>query len=267
VLEYFGLSDVGRKRTNNEDAIIVNPEASFFAVCDGLGGQNAGEVASRITVETLQLFVDKSHQDENITWPYGLTMELSFDGNRLFTAIALANKKVFRAADGRPDYTGMGTTVVGVIIRGAVLTIAWVGDSRGYLIRNGAIEQLTEDHTWKAMARKSGALSEEDAAKAHSWDNVLVKAVGSKDTIEPDVLERQLESGDLILLCSDGLAPTMLKSDEEILRLLTPPPDSLESAVKTLIGAANEAGGKDNVSVVLLRYIDPDKTVASRLNL
>lgn len=255
MLEHFGLSDVGRRRTNNEDSIVLDPEAAFFAVCDGLGGQNAGEVASRLAADTLDVFVQKSHHDKDITWPYGLSMDLSFDGNRLLTAIGLANKAVCRAADGRPDYTGMGTTVVAALVRGPVLTIGWVGDSRAYLIRKGRIERLTEDHTWKTMARKSGMLTAEEAEKPHQYDNVLVRAVGSKDTVEVDIIEKRLESGDLILMCSDGLAPTMIKNDDDLLALLTPLPERVESGVRALIDAANDAGGKDNVSVVLLRYI------------
>jgi serine/threonine protein phosphatase PrpC len=259
MLEHFGLSDVGRRRPHNEDTIVLDAEASFFAVCDGLGGQNAGEVASKLAAETLQAFIDKSHRDKDITWPYGLTMELSFDGNRLFTAVGLANKKVFRAADGRPDYTGMGTTVVAGLVRESVLTIAWVGDSRAYLIRNGSILRLTQDHNWKAMAVKNGVLTPEEAEKPHQYDNVLVKAVGGKPDVEPDIVEKRLEPGDMILLCSDGLTPTMLKKDEDVLRLLTPPPASLEAAVKNLIAAANDAGGKDNVSVILVKYTTGEK--------
>ncbi len=251
MIEYFGLSDVGRRRTNNEDSIMIDAETSLFAVCDGLGGQNAGEVASRLTAETLQVFIDKSHREKDITWPYGITMDLSFDGNRLFTAIGLANKTVYRAADGKPEYAGMGTTVVAALFRDAVATIAWVGDSRCYRIRNGVAELLTEDHTWVNMSRRNGTLTEEEAAK-HPWSHVLVKAVGGRDSVEPEFVEHRLESGDMLLLCSDGL--TGMLTDLEIAAALTPPPVTMEDGARKLVDQANEAGGKDNVSVVLLRY-------------
>ena len=251
MLESFGLTDVGRKRPHNEDTYVADAEASFFAVFDGLGGQNAGEVASSLAAEAMARFVEKSHRDKEITWPWGLTVDLSFDGNRLFTGTGIANKKVFKAADGRPDYTGMGTTVVAVIVRGSTLTLAWVGDSRAYLLRGGALQQLTRDHTWVNMAVEQGTLAREDAEK-HPWAHVLTRALGGKEGVESDIVERQLETGDLILLCSDGLS-NMVKGDE-IVRLLTPPPATVEEGARRLVTAANEAGGKDNITVILLRY-------------
>jgi PPM family protein phosphatase len=252
VIESFGLSDVGQKRTNNEDCVMVDGGLSLFAVCDGLGGQNAGEVASRLASETIQVFVEKS-LEKDITWPYGLTADLSFDGNRLFTAIGVANKTVYRAADGHPEYAGMGTTVVSALFRESVVTVAWVGDSRGYLMRNGALQRVTEDHTWVNAARKSGTLSAEEAER-HPWSHVLVKAVGGRDSVEPEIAEHHLMSGDILLLCSDGL--TGMLPDDEIAALLTPPPETMEEGARKLIEAANAAGGKDNVSVVLLRYTE-----------
>jgi PPM family protein phosphatase len=253
MIEHFGLSDVGRRRTNNEDSIMVDADSQFFAVCDGLGGQNAGEVASRLAAETLQVFIAKSHREKDITWPYGLTMDLSFDGNRLFTAIGLANKTVYRAADGKPEYTGMGTTVVAALFRESVVTVGWVGDSRCYRIHGGAVQQITEDHTWVNMSRKNGTLTAAEADR-HPWSHVLVKAVGGRDSVEPEIVEQRMDSGDLLLLCSDGL--TGMLRDEEIGALLTPFPASMEEGARKLVDAANEAGGKDNVSVVLLRYTE-----------
>src|SRR5690349_8735727 len=156
MLESFGLTDVARRRSLNEDNPSVDQEASFFVVCDGLGGQNAGEVASSTAVEVLSAFITRSHRDKDITWPYGFAARLSFDGNRLLTAIGLANKKVFRVADSQPDYSGMGTTVVAALVRAGTLTVGWVGDSRLYLLRGGTIQALTEDHTWVNMAVREG---------------------------------------------------------------------------------------------------------------
>jgi serine/threonine protein phosphatase PrpC len=251
MLESFGLTDVGRRRSLNEDNLIVDPEAAFFVVCDGLGGQNAGEVASSTAVEVLSAFITRSHRDKDITWPYGFAARLSFDGNRLLTAIGLANKKVFRVADSQPDYSGMGTTVVAALVRASTLTVGWVGDSRLYLVRGGTLQALTEDHTWVNMAVREGTISREEAEK-HPWKHVLLKAVGGRDTIEPDLVEGKLEHGDVVLLCSDGLHGML--TDDQIGAVLNPPPASLEDGAKALIAAGNEAGGKDNITVILIRY-------------
>src|SRR5438128_9617424 len=139
MLEAYGLTDVGRRRKLNEDNFVVDAEACLFAVCDGMGGHNAGEVASKMAIETLESFIQKSHREKEITWPYGLDVNLSFEGNRLKTAIKLANKRVYKAADNREDYTGMGTTVVAALASGKVVSIGSAGDSRGYLIQQGKI--------------------------------------------------------------------------------------------------------------------------------
>jgi protein phosphatase len=251
MLEAFGQTDVGRRRKLNEDNFLVDTECNLFAVCDGMGGHNAGEVASKLAIETLSAFIQKSHKEKEITWPYGLDVNLSFDGNRLKTAIKLANKKVFKAADNREDYTGMGTTAVAAIVSGNVMTIGSAGDSRAYLLREGKLTQLTRDDSWVSAAWSEGILSAEEIEK-HPLRNVITKAVGAKDTIEIDVVEHKFQGGDVVFLCSDGLHAMI--TDEQILQVLTPFPATLEEAVGKLIDAANEAGGKDNISVVLLRY-------------
>ena len=253
MIECFGHTDVGRRRKLNEDSFVVDPEASLYAVCDGMGGHNAGEVASRMAIETLESFIQKSHKEKEITWPYGLETELSFDGNRLKTAIKLANKRVYKAADNREDYTGMGTTVVAALVNGNVATIGSAGDSRCYLFRNGTITQLTRDDSWVSAAWTEGILTSDEIDK-HPLRNVITKAVGAKETIEIDVVEHTLVPGDVIMLCSDGLHAMM--NDQAILGVVTPFPDTLEKAAYELVDAANEAGGKDNVSVVLVRYTE-----------
>jgi PPM family protein phosphatase len=253
MIEAYGLTDVGRRRKLNEDNFVVDPEASLYAVCDGMGGHNAGEVASKMAIETLESFIQKSHKEKEITWPYGLETELSFDGNRLKTAIKLANKRVYKAADNREDYTGMGTTVVAAVVSGNVATIGSAGDSRCYLFSGGQIQQLTRDDSWVSAAWTEGILTSDEIDK-HPLRNVITKAVGAKDNIEIDVVEHTLAPGDVIMLCSDGLHAMI--SDEQILRVVTPFPETLEKAAFKLIDAANQAGGKDNVSVVLVRYTE-----------
>ena len=253
MIEAFGKTDVGRRRKLNEDSFLVDPETQLYAVCDGMGGHNAGEVASRMAIEALDAFVQKSHREKEITWPYGLDADLSFAGNRLKTAIKLANRKVFRAADNREDYTGMGTTVVAALVTEAdrLLTVGSAGDSRCYVLRNGELKQITTDDSWVSAAWAEGILSAEEIER-HPLKNVITKAVGAKDTIEIDVVEHKLESGDLVLICSDGLHSMI--NDEAIREVLVARGASLEEAAGGLIDAANEAGGRDNVSVVLLRY-------------
>jgi serine/threonine protein phosphatase PrpC len=251
MLEAYGRTDVGRRRKLNEDSFLVAPEYNLYAVCDGMGGHNAGEVASKMAIETLESFVEKSHREKEITWPYGLDVELSFEGNRIQTALKLANKKVFKAADNREEYTGMGTTVVAALAVGKMLTVGSAGDSRCYLLRDGALKQLTTDDSWVSAAWAEGILNAEEIER-HPLRNVITRAVGAKETLEVNIVEQELQDGDLALLCSDGLHSMI--TNEQILKVLTPLPESLEDASAGLVAAANEAGGKDNVTVVLLRY-------------
>jgi PPM family protein phosphatase len=252
MLEAYGQTDVGRRRKLNEDNFLVDKERNLYAVCDGMGGHNAGEVASKMAIETLEAFVTKSHGEEkDITWPYGLEPNLSFEANRLKTAIRLANKRVFKAADNREDYTGMGTTLVAGLVHDKTLTVGGAGDSRCYLVRGGKLIQLTRDDSWVSAAWAEGILSSEEIER-HPLRNVITKAVGAKEAIDLDTVEHVLEDGDLILFCSDGLHAMI--NDEQILQVLTPIPATLQEAATKLIEAANEAGGKDNISVVLLRY-------------
>jgi serine/threonine protein phosphatase PrpC len=251
MIEAYGRTDVGRRRKVNEDSFLVAPDASLFAVCDGMGGHNAGEVASRMAIETLLAFVEKSAVEKEITWPWGLDANLSFDANRLKTAIRLANSRVFQAADNREELTGMGTTVVATVVTTNVMTIGSAGDSRCYLVRGGELKQLTRDDSWVSAALGEGILNSDDV-EHHPLRNVITKAVGARDTIDLDVIEHSLQPGDVAMLCSDGLHGMI--NDQEIARLLVPVPDSLEEASARLVEAANEAGGRDNVTVVLLRY-------------
>lgn len=251
MLEAYGQTDVGRRRKLNEDSILVDEECGLFAVCDGMGGHNAGEVASRMAIDNIGAFIKKSFREKEITWPYGLDVNLSFDGNRLKTAIKLANKRVFKAADNREDYTGMGTTAVAALVSANVMTVGSAGDSRCYVLRGGKLTQITRDDSWVSAAWAEGILTASEIEK-HPLRNVITKAVGAKDSIEIDVVEHTFEQGDVVLLCSDGLHSMI--NDEEILRAVTPFPERLPDAAARLVAAANEAGGKDNVSVVLLRF-------------
>ena len=252
MIEAFGKTDVGRRRKLNEDNLLIDRAINLYAVADGMGGHNAGEIASKMAIETLHAFIDKSHGEEkDITWPYGLEPNLSFEANRLKTAIKLANKRVFKAADNREDYTGMGTTLVAALVNDGTLTVGNAGDSRCYMVREGKISQITRDDSWVSAAWAEGILSSDEIDR-HPLRNVITKAVGAKDNIDLETSEQKLADGDVILLCSDGLHAMI--TDDQILKLLHPLPGSMEKTADVLIDAANEAGGKDNVSVVLLKY-------------
>ena len=251
MIEAFGRTDVGRRRKANEDSFLVAPDSHLYAVCDGMGGHNAGEVASQMAIESLADFVQKSAAESEITWPWGLDANLSFDANRLKTGIRLANSEVFQSAGQREDLAGMGTTIVAGLVADAVLTLCSAGDSRCYLVRDGEMQQLTKDDSWVSAALGEGILSSDDVEK-HPLRNVITKAVGARDSIDLDVVEHTFQPGDVALLCSDGLHGMV--SDDDIARLLLSSLDSLEVATSRLVDAANEAGGRDNVTAVLLRY-------------
>jgi serine/threonine protein phosphatase PrpC len=253
MIEAHGQTDVGRRRKLNEDQFLVDLPTNLFVVCDGMGGHNAGEVASQLAVETLQTFVEKSHAETEITWPYGYDARLSGDANRLKTALMLANRRVYKAADNREDYTGMGTTAVATILSGNVLTVGSAGDSRCYLLRDGSLQQITRDDSWVSVAAAQGILNAQEIEQ-HPLKNVITKAIGAKESIDIEVSEQRLQNGDVVMLCSDGLHGMV--HDDHMLGILHPFPGSLEEAASQLIAAANDAGGRDNVTVVLIRYTE-----------
>jgi PPM family protein phosphatase len=244
-----GQTDIGRRRALNEDSIYA--QDGLLLVCDGMGGHKAGEVASKMALEAVVAFVRRSAEDPEMTWPYGFDTRLSYDANRLSTAINLANRTVFRKGASADEYTGMGTTIVAAIVpaRRPQMTYAHVGDSRLYLIRAGAMRQLTRDDTWVNLHWSEAGESEpaESAMK-----NVLTKALGARQDVEFEVHEQSLEDNDLLLLCSDGL--TNMLSDARILDVVAARLPDLEAACQDLVAGANAEGGRDNISVILARY-------------
>lgn len=250
MISFHGRTDVGRRRSLNEDTIFADD--SLFVVCDGMGGHKAGEVASQLAVDVIAAFVKRSAEDSEITWPYGFHRAVSFEGNRLRTAIKLANRAVFRKAASSDDYTGMGSTVAAIVVsrNRPQMTYAHVGDSRIYLIRAGAILQLTRDDSWANLSWEEGE-EPDDAAKA-SMKHVLTKALGARDDVDFEVTDQELRDGDVILLCSDGL--TNMLPDQQILEIVSIRGADLEGACDELVAAANAQGGRDNISVVLVRH-------------
>ena len=249
-LDFKGVTDVGRKREANEDCFAAVPEDRLFVVADGMGGHAAGEVASRLAVSAIADFIASTRRDAEITWPFEYDTTMSTEGNRLKTAIRLANQRILDTIAHKKDLEGMGTTLVGAIVSDSRLCVAHVGDSRAYLIRDGAITQITSDHSWVNEQVKLGFLTRNDASR-HPFRNVVTRALGSKDDVVVDLAEQELQAGDYVLLCSDGLN-TML-DDETIVKTIMDNGQDVEQAARSLVSRANENGGEDNVTVILVK--------------
>ncbi|HEU4387121.1 MAG TPA: Stp1/IreP family PP2C-type Ser/Thr phosphatase, partial [Blastocatellia bacterium] len=277
VLQAGHFTDVGLVRELNEDSVLaltltqyyesVQTQIGLYIVSDGMGGEAAGEVASRITVRAIAEWVTdklisaslKSTRAEKIVAPTqtgGLRLAVA-DGNdmatteMLRTAILHANREVLAYARANPHERGLGATVTVAMIVGDLLTIAHVGDSRGYLLCGDRLEQLTEDHSLVQRMINTGNLSRSEA-RVHPYRNVIYRSIGADEQIEIDIIRRKLLTGDMILLCSDGLNGML--SDDEIRDVLVVNPDPTLAA-KELVVAANAAGGEDNISAVVARII------------
>lgn len=247
--EYAGLTDVGRKREHNEDALLLAPESRLFAVCDGMGGHQAGEVASGIAVETLERFFQNVTADEEATWPYRLDPRFDEYGNRLVVGIQYANQRI-REAGLEEGKQGMGTTAVAAHLNGSRAYFGWVGDSRGYLLRRGELRPTTTDHSLLNELLRSGRIREEDLEN-FQHKNVITRALGMGDHVEVDVNSVDLVDGDVLVVCCDGL--TGMLEDQRIAEIVLRE-KSLDKACQKLIDAANAAGGLDNITVALVRY-------------
>jgi serine/threonine protein phosphatase PrpC len=252
-ITYQAVTDVGRKRKGNEDSLFLNPDQRLFVVADGMGGHAAGEVASKVAVDSINEFVCLTGGDEEITWPFGLDENISYDGNRLKTAIRHANRKVLEATKERTEYEGMATTVAAVLVDGDMANIGHVGDSRIYLFSSDALSLLTSDHSWVNEQIQSGVISA-DQARSHPLRNVVTRALGGKTDLAVDMQVRKMKPGEVLLLCSDGL--TTMVPDEEIEQVLKDNALDLEAAAESLVAAANEHGGEDNITVVLLQFLE-----------
>jgi protein phosphatase len=254
-LSHAGTSDVGRKRTHNEDAYLLLPEENLFCVADGMGGHASGEVAARIAVEEMAEFFRMTGRDEDATWPFKLDPARAYDDNRLLTGTKLANLRIFERAATDQRLRGMGTTLVAISFpRGArQVVVGHVGDSRAYLLRGQGIRQITEDHSLLNDYKKSRALTPEEI-EAFPHKNVIVRALGMKDTVEVDVVREDLQDGDVLLLCSDGLSGMV--PDERMAEIVRGYPKDLRGAGQALIDAANEAGGQDNITCVLVQAFE-----------
>ena len=233
-MEWAAISDRGLERENNEDGFLACPEIGLFAVADGMGGHQAGEVASWLALKALEGFVRQNSRANPLAV--------------LLAAAEEANRQVYDASQARPEYSGMGSTLTACIIQPAAFSWVHVGDSRGYLIREREIRQFTEDHSLVCELLREGKLTPEEAA-VHPYRNVLSRVLGTQPAVAVDEGTVALRSGEIILLCTDGLTAHLdaMESLDIVSR------GDLTEQAKGLLKVALERGGKDNITVVIIR--------------
>jgi serine/threonine protein phosphatase PrpC len=249
-VEVAGKTDVGCVRTNNEDNFGFDSRCGIFVVCDGMGGQAAGEVASKMGVDILLDYFRKQSSSAEMQSLNG--QNGSSGAQSLASAIQLANKTIFRAGQEHNGRNGMGSTIVAALVRGNSLAIAHVGDSRIYLVRQGTIQQLTQDHSLVMEQVRRGYITLEQAQQSE-MQNIILRALGSEEAVEADIEDLVAIPGDVLLMASDGL--TRYVQDEEILKIVQGPRD-LEKACGELVKAARDRGGDDNITCLLVRIVD-----------
>jgi PPM family protein phosphatase len=252
-LTAYGVTHPGRVRPNNEDALLWDVAAGLFMVADGMGGHQAGEVASKMAVETVQSFLEASKGDHDLTWPFGFDPALSMNANRLVTAVRLANRKVYQAGEGKPDLAGMGTTIVVALIDATTLTFCGVGDSRIYLLSGSALQQITHDDSWVATVLARDPEFDRAQLAHHPMRHVLTNVLGAREDTEVEIGERPLAPGEQLLLCSDGLYGGL---DDASMQILLGGPGKLDELGERLVATSLERGGTDNITAVLVRAVD-----------
>jgi len=242
-----GMTDVGMKRTNNEDNYLVNDELNLFVCCDGMGGHVGGEYASAIAVNTVEEVLASIESDPDALSPEA-DGPVERTREKLRYAIRLAGKRIFEKASAEPEYKGMGTTALALLLDQGNFYIAHVGDSRGYLLREGRIEQLTEDHSLVYQKVKEGVLTPEEA-KTHKLRNIITRSLGYMEEVEVDIQVRAIRRGDKFLLCSDGLSNHVSTAEMgELLHRNSP-----QQTARQLVQLACDRGGDDNITVVAVR--------------
>lgn len=241
--EFYSATDTGRARNNNEDSVAVDPASALVVLADGMGGYNAGEVASQMATSFISTELGRwlTEAASNATdADVRRAMDICVDN---------ANRAIFNAANTNPRYAGMGTTLVLAVFRDEGLLLGHVGDSRAYRLRNGQLSQITRDHSLLQEQLDAGLLTPEEAVFS-SNKNLVTRAVGVEDAVMLELHQHEVQPGDVYLMCSDGLSDML--DDDALAQLLISHP-SLSEAAQALIDAANDMGGKDNIAVVLVR--------------
>ncbi len=246
-----GETNVGMKRTHNEDSYEILDDERLYLVADGMGGHASGEVASRMAIDTLKEFFVATSADPEATWPYKMDKSRPYEENRLITGIKLANLRIHESQQREPKLRGMGTTFACILVIDEGVLVAHVGDSRVYRIRGAKLEQLTEDHSLLNDYIKMKRLTEEEIAN-FPHKNVIVRALGMKETVKVDTKLDVPQAGDVYLVCSDGLCGPV--TDPEIAEIAASTND-LKALASKLVERANANGGPDNVTVVLAKWI------------
>jgi serine/threonine protein phosphatase PrpC len=249
-VEVAGKTDVGCVRTNNEDNFGFDSRHGIFVVCDGMGGQAAGEVASKMGVDILLDYFRNQSPAAGMQSLNG--QNGSSSARSLANAIQLANKTIFQAGQAHNGHGGMGSTIVAALVQGNSLAIANVGDSRIYLIRQGTIQQLTQDHSLVMEQVRRGYITVEQAQQSE-MQNIILRALGSEEVVEADIEDLVAIPGDVLLMASDGL--TRYVPDDQILKIVQAP-RGLEKACGELVKAARERGGDDNITCLLVRIVN-----------
>jgi PPM family protein phosphatase len=248
-------SDPGLRRSSNEDSYCTRPDLGLYIVADGMGGHVAGEVASRVAVEAIQVFIQETAgADKNRTWPFPFEPALSLEANRLKAAFRLANRRIASTIADSHDLRGMATTASALLTGPDGACVAHVGDSRVYVLKKGKLEQITNDHSWVEEQVRAGTMSP-TAARQHPWRNVVTRALAGGEDPEVDVTQVQPVRAERYLLCSDGLFSVV--PDEQIASILDDRSVPLEEVCKRLVEAANNAGGPDNITALVLEVNAP----------
>lgn len=256
-IRYFGHTDVGRKREKNEDSFLANDGLNLFIVADGMGGHLGGDIASKLAISTIEETIRQLEEDPDVTLQESTQpVKQGEYQSYLRYAIVLAGHRIFEKANSDISLHGMGTTAVSLLFRNNKVYVANVGDSRAYRIRGDRISQVTKDHSLVGEQIRAGILSETDA-KSHRLKNIITRSVGFQDEVEADIDIRVAREKDRFLLCSDGLS-NMVSSDEILDVVCT---NDLEPACRRLIDIANERGGDDNITCVLVEVekLDDDR--------
>lgn len=251
-IEVAGVTDVGLVRANNEDNLGYDMARGVFVVCDGMGGQAAGERASKIAVDTvMQQFRRIPKKGQEV---FAVEIDsLSARANALAQAIHLANQAIHDEASREEGLAGMGTTIVALAVEGNEFSVAHVGDSRAYLYRAGVLQPLTSDHSLVMEQVRRGLLALEDIEKS-TVQNVIVRSLGAEESVDPDLVDHELLAGDWLLLCSDGLSHFV---QDNALQELLSKTASADEACKDLIQAAKDAGSNDNITCLVVRAAEP----------
>lgn len=250
-LASFGLTDVGKKRNRNEDSYLINEKLKLFLVADGMGGHSGGEYASKLAAKTIEEILLGISSDPEATVISGVNTDEADHGDRLRYAIEVASGKIYDKALFDSTLKGMGTTTVAALFHDREAYIANVGDSRAYMIHANKLKQLTTDHSLVSEQLQAGFISKGEV-KGHKLKNIITRSVGYQEDVEIDVKKYDLHMGDKIMLCSDGLCNMV--DDDEIQKIVVA--DSIQKAAKKLIERANENGGDDNVTVLLVEVVD-----------